>query len=202
MPRSLEYLKDPIIRKGLGMDKIPPVLGKMFLALTFLTFIWAPGCATKGQTGAAGGAGVGAMLGQLIGRDTTSTLIGAGIGAGLGYIIGNEMDKSEAKSREAVKAEETRPLGGSTWQVINVVPTPKRKFKSVVCHFKSDGTVGTTRIFDDGQVETATERYRIVGSTLIVNQNDYIVNASFRIEGQQMIIDTGKHSVLLRRVDL
>jgi outer membrane lipoprotein SlyB len=40
-----------------------------------------------------GGAGLGAILGQAIGRDTKSTLIGAALGGTLGYIVGNEMDK-------------------------------------------------------------------------------------------------------------
>jgi uncharacterized protein YcfJ len=50
------------------------------------------GC-NDAQAGGLLGAGGGALLGQAIGRDTTSTLIGAGAGALTGYIIGNEMDK-------------------------------------------------------------------------------------------------------------
>lgn len=50
-------------------------------------------CATKGQSGALGGAAGGAILGQAIGHNTEGTLIGAAVGGLLGYIIGNEMDK-------------------------------------------------------------------------------------------------------------
>ncbi len=58
------------------------------------------GCETKAQTGAAVGAGGGALAGQAIGRDTKSTLIGAGIGAAAGYIIGNQQDKKQTKAAD------------------------------------------------------------------------------------------------------
>ncbi|MCL2791220.1 MAG: OmpA family protein [Desulfobulbus sp.] len=54
--------------------------------------------------GAAAGAGVGAILGQAIGRNTTSTLVGAGIGAVLGGVAGNQigayMDRQEQQLRQ------------------------------------------------------------------------------------------------------
>ena len=51
------------------------------------------GCATTEQdqragTGALVGAGVGALAGQAIGRNTTSTVVGAGAGALLGAVVG------------------------------------------------------------------------------------------------------------------
>jgi osmotically inducible lipoprotein OsmB len=51
----------------------------LFLAL----FVTIGGCAnmTPTQRGAVGGAAVGAVAGQLIGGNTTATLIGAGAGA-------------------------------------------------------------------------------------------------------------------------
>ena len=61
------------------------------LALLFLVSL--SSCATKGQTGAVGGAAAGALIGQAIGHNTSATLIGAAVGGMLGYIVGNEMDK-------------------------------------------------------------------------------------------------------------
>jgi len=65
------------------------VVGALLLSLT--------ACAGQqynmGMQGAAGGALAGAVLGQIIGRDTTATLIGATAGTLFGYIVGNEMDK-------------------------------------------------------------------------------------------------------------
>ena len=57
------------------------------------------GC-NDAQAGALLGAGVGALAGQAIGRDTEATLIGTAVGAGAGYIIGNESDKAKQQQRD------------------------------------------------------------------------------------------------------
>jgi len=60
--------------------------------------------------GAATGAGIGAILGQAIGKDTKGTLIGAGAGAIVGAIAGNQvgryMDRQEREMREALDRQE------------------------------------------------------------------------------------------------
>ena len=53
------------------------------------------------QRGAVIGAGVGALAGQAIGRNTESTLIGAGVGTLLGAIVGNAVDQKQQIMREA-----------------------------------------------------------------------------------------------------
>lgn len=66
--------------------------------MLFLTVI--AGCASQGyntQKGAAIGAGVGALAGQALGRDTASTLIGAGVGALVGGLGGNAVDQHVSK---------------------------------------------------------------------------------------------------------
>ncbi|MBF0468335.1 MAG: OmpA family protein [Desulfamplus sp.] len=67
---------------------------------------------TKTGQGALVGAGVGAILGQVIGGNTQGTLIGAGIGAALGGIAGNQigayMDRQEQALRNViVESEQT-----------------------------------------------------------------------------------------------
>jgi len=57
------------------------------------------GCESDAQTGALLGAGIGALAGQAIGRDTTGTLIGTAVGAGAGYAVGNESDKNKERNR-------------------------------------------------------------------------------------------------------
>jgi len=161
------------------------------------------GCATKGQTGALTGASAGALIGGLAnmhGSWGATALIGAGVGAGVGYLIGNEQDKKDAQQREAVREDETRPLGGTTWQVVSIVPKPATGHKSIVTHFKHDGTVVTTKTNMDGKVETLHERYRVVGSTLIISKPDFVENAKFSIEGKKLIIDYGNGSVIMERV--
>jgi hypothetical protein len=178
-------------------------IGNCFVvAVIVMLLVLSSGCETKKQTGALAGAGVGALLGQAIGGNTAGTLIGAGVGTGVGYLIGNEMDKKDAKSRETVTAQETAPLANTTWQVVSVVPQPRKDVKALVIHFKPDGNAVTTRTFTDDSVKTATERYRVVGETLILNQDDYVINARFSIKGNQMVANTDKYSVVLRRVDI
>jgi uncharacterized protein YcfJ len=53
------------------------------------------------QRGAAIGAGFGALAGQLIGRNTHSTLLGAGVGTLVGAIVGNAVDQERQITREA-----------------------------------------------------------------------------------------------------
>lgn len=154
----------------------------------------------KAQIGGLSGAGVGALIGQAIGGNTAGTLIGAGVGTGLGYIIGNEMDKNDAKKRQTATAEEMRPLANTAWKVTNVTPKPKKAFTSIVARFNDNGTVTTTTTYPNGKVESDTETFRIVGSTLIINKPDYVINSRFRIEGNRMYMDTGDHSVVLHRI--
>lgn len=57
------------------------------------------GC-NDAQAGSLLGAGIGALAGQAIGRDTESTVIGTAVGAGAGYVIGNESDKARSRRYE------------------------------------------------------------------------------------------------------
>jgi hypothetical protein len=127
-------------------------------------------------------------------------LIGAGVGAGVGYLIGNEQDKKDSQRRQAIREDETKPLAGSTWKVVSIVPKPEKPFKSVTVQFRSDGHVVTTNTHMNGNVETVTEKYRIVGSTLIIYKPDYVANEKFKIDGNKLIIDYGDGSVVLQRV--
>jgi osmotically inducible lipoprotein OsmB len=69
----------------------------LVLCLLISTSIIFGGCAgmTPAQEGAVGGAAVGAVAGQLIGGNTTSTLIGAGVGALGGALINDELKKDK-----------------------------------------------------------------------------------------------------------
>jgi hypothetical protein len=181
-------------RKGISL---------MLSVVVCSTLILGAGCATKGETGALTGAGVGALVGGLAnmhGSWGATALIGAGVGAGAGYLIGNEEDKKDAERRQALREEETSPLANTTWQVISIVPKPLHPYKSMISYFRPDGIVVTTKTHEDGRVETDNERYRIVGSTLIINKPDYVINARFRIDGERMTLDTGKSSIVMQRV--
>ncbi len=87
---------------------------KTSVFLIFTVFLGLFGCAPTTRTqqgslyGTGIGAGLGAIAGQAIGRDTKGTLIGAGIGAALGGVTGNRigayMDQQEAALRQAMAA--------------------------------------------------------------------------------------------------
>lgn len=65
-------------------------------------------CASEGyntQKGAAIGAGLGAIAGQVIGHDTASTLIGAAVGTLVGGIAGNAVDQNVANQQKVGTAQ-------------------------------------------------------------------------------------------------
>lgn len=189
--------KEKEMKRGQKLVSIICILGLV------VTASLGAGCATEAQKGAALGAGTGALIGGLAnmhGSWGATALLGAGVGAGIGYLIGNEEDKKAAEIRGRATEEEMRPLAGTTWQVVSIVPEPQKTHRSVVSSFRHDGTAVTTKTNMDGKVETTTERYRIVGSTLILSTPDYVENAKFKIEGDKLFIDYGNGSAVLQRV--
>lgn len=90
---------------------------KMRLTVLLILSLFIVSCAgttnqeSKTKEGVLVGAGVGAILGQVIGGDTQGTLIGAGIGAALGGVAGNQigayMDRQEADLRNVMAASES-----------------------------------------------------------------------------------------------
>ena len=185
------------MKRGMKLISIICILGLV------VTASLGAGCATEGQRGAAIGAGTGALIGGLAnmhGSWGATALIGAGVGAGVGYLIGNEKDKKDAARRGRATEEELRPLAGTTWQVISTDPMPEKRYKSIISHFRNDGTAVTTKTDMRGRVERTTEHYRIVESTLILSTADYVVNAKYRIEGDRLFIDYGNGSAVMQRV--
>jgi len=85
---------------------------KMRLTVLLILSLFIVSCAgttnqeSKTKEGVLVGAGVGAILGQVIGGNTEGTLIGGGIGAALGGVAGNQigayMDRQEATLRNVV----------------------------------------------------------------------------------------------------
>ena len=165
------------------------------------------GCATSGRTGALAGAGIGALAGQAIGRDTEGTLIGAAVGSGIGYIIGNEKDKQHAEqlSRQAPARQyphtEVGPLGGTRWQLVSLVPKDRvGEYASKIIEFRPHGRVITTTTTPEGGVIVADERYRVVGKALIVNKPGYLINATYGISGNELIVSAEDFRAVLTRL--
>lgn len=76
------------------------------------------------QKGAAVGAGVGAIMGQAIGRDTNSTLLGAGIGTLVGTIFGNAIDQQHQAAREAAVTNKRVVYTDDHGGAIEAIPGP------------------------------------------------------------------------------
>ena len=155
------------------------------------------GCQTRAQTGTAMGAGIGALAGQAIGRNTQATLIGTAIGAGVGYIIGNEQDKKAAKEYDL---SQPTALTGTKWKVMSLIMQDKPEFTSMFVEFRPDGKIVTTRYEPGGTMTITEERYRIVGDTLIINKRDYLINATYQITGSQMIVDCQRFRAVLSKI--
>ena len=171
----------------------------ILLVLVCFLVSFAVGCSSKAGTGAIAGSGIGALAGQIIGHDTTSTLIGAGIGTGVGYIIGNEMDKKEAAQRQVAKT--FAPLGGTTWKIVSITPANKvPKFASKTVVFQNDGKVVTTTVYPNKSKDVTTENYRVTGNTLIINRRGYLVNYKFNIKGNKMVATAQNVKITLKRL--
>ncbi len=101
----------------------------------FLVAACAPQTQTQkgGMYGTAGGAAVGAILGQAIGKDTEATLWGAAIGAAIGGLggagVGRMMDNQERDMRAALAASEAAAV--------------RREGNLLAVTFKSDLTFDT-----------------------------------------------------------
>ncbi len=76
------------------------------------------------QRGAAIGAGLGAVAGQAIGRNTEATLLGAGIGTLLGAIAGNAVDQSHQAAREAALTNRRVVYYDDTGGALEAIPGP------------------------------------------------------------------------------
>lgn len=201
---------------------------RLSFALTSLTTLALfSGCQTTAGNDALIGAGIGAIAGQVLGGDSASTVLGAGVGAGIGYVIGNEADKTkaaemtaESERQKRVQAEsnaastreaaverpsfshsETGSLAGSRWNLVSLVPRSfVSPYTSKIIEFRSGGTVVTTTIDPNGAVDVEEERYRVVDSTLIVNGDHHLINATFDISGDQMIVSSEEFRAVLDRL--
>jgi outer membrane lipoprotein SlyB len=99
---------------------------KIYMALIIVSMVVA-GCANTGryntQKGAAAGAGLGAIAGQAIGRNTEATLLGAGVGTVLGSLFGNLEDQRAADLRDQESVRQANYRQRSRYVVHERQPT-------------------------------------------------------------------------------
>ena len=155
------------------------------------------GCDSSAKTDALIGTGVGALVGQAVGGDTSSTLVGAGVGAGVGYLIGNHQDKKAAEKHDYNSAT---PLTGTKWTVTDLTMKDKPQYQSMTVEFTKDGKLVTTQINPDGTKKIEEERYRIVDQALVIHKTDYIVNATYALYGNELVITADDFKAVLKRI--
>lgn len=198
------------------------IMRRASLLILSVSMLMSGGCESDAQTGGLLGAGLGALAGQAIGGDTGSTLIGAAAGGGLGYIIGNESDKNKAReqrrydprtsrrepapsrepyvSPEPARSTAADPLAGTTWEVLSLI----KDGQSVNCEamtfaFQPKHRLVKRQTFTDGSVDTTYETYTVVGDTLVIEGNGYILNALYDLNGDRMIITAPNYRTVLNR---
>ena len=66
--------------------------------------------------------------------------------------------------------------------------------------FRPDGRAVTTRLEPGGTMTIIEERYRIVDKTLIIHRSDYIVNATYAVFGEELIVTCERFRAVLQRI--
>ena len=100
------------------------------------------------QKGAAIGAGIGALLGQAIGRDTEGTLLGAGIGTVVGAIAGNAVDQDYQASRDAAALNKRVVYVDDQGRAVEAIPVQGSQ--------QTNCRKVTKRYWDNGQLISET----------------------------------------------
>jgi uncharacterized protein YcfJ len=126
------------------------MLNILLIAVIFLS----ASCATipedryNTQKGAAIGAGIGALLGQAIGRDTEATLLGAGIGTLIGAIAGNAVDQDYEAARDAAMLNKRVVYVDSQGRAVEAIPQQSTQ--------QTNCRKVTKRHWDNGQLISET----------------------------------------------
>lgn len=95
-----------------------------------------------------------------------------------------------------------QPFADTVWRVASMTPPPRRQFTSMTLHFLPNGQVVTSLSFPDGTIQVASETYRIVGNTLIINGSDYLTNSAWTMTGNTLtLVNQGFRTVLERAGD-
>ncbi len=117
------------------------LLSVMFLSVSCATI---PEDRYNTQKGAVIGAGIGALLGQAIGRDTEGTLLGAGIGTVIGAIAGNAVDQDYQAAKDAAMLNKRVVYVDDQGRAVEAIPVQSSQ--------QTNCRKVTTRHWDNGQL--------------------------------------------------
>ena len=122
--------------------------------LVIISMFFLMSCATvqedryNTQKGAALGAGLGALLGQAIGRDSEATLLGAGIGTVVGALAGNARDQEYQAARDAAAINKRVIYVDNQGRAVEAIPSQNSQ--------QTECRKITKRQWDNGQLISET----------------------------------------------
>jgi uncharacterized protein YcfJ len=137
----------------------------IFVLLTLFTAVIscaAPQERYNTQRGAALGAGLGAVAGQAIGRNTEATLLGAGIGTLLGAIMGNAVDQTHQAARDAAVTNKRVVYYDDQGGAVEAIPGPMdqhTKCRKVTNRVWDKGTLVSEKVEEVCEGEKTTSSY-------------------------------------------
>ena len=98
-------------------------------------------------------------------------------------------------------APQLGPFPNTKWRMTSIVPKPAKPFKTMSLSFQADGNVMETTEYPDGKVETSTNKYSVLGATLLISKPGNNTNMRYRIDGKTMLVDTGVYSIILEQMN-
>jgi hypothetical protein len=93
------------------------------------------------------------------------------------------------------------PFPNTKWKITSIVPKPAKAFKSISLSFQPDGNLLETTEYPDGKIETSTNKYSVLGATLLISKPGNNTNMRYRIDGKTMLVDTGVYSIILEQTN-
>lgn len=105
------------------------------------------------------------------------------------------------KDKKAETADPADALYGDYWAVKSVSPKDRvPPFFSKLAFFLPDGRLQTLTTSPEGHVTLSEEFFSTVDDTLVVKKPDYVIQARYKVEGDQLILSAEDFSVVLERV--
>jgi len=99
-----------------------------------------------------------------------------------------------------VNAADVAPLGGTSWTLQSVSPQPARPLRAMTIRFEPGGSAIVERTYEDGGTEKSQDRYQVIGSSLVVNRADPLLNARWKLTDDTLVLDSGTTQLTMGRL--
>jgi hypothetical protein len=95
----------------------------------------------------------------------------------------------------------TGTLGGTSWNVVEVISLQQPDLLDMDVQFGTDGWVTSTIAHEDGTKETSRRQYSVYRSLLVVSRPDDDLQLLHRIEGDELFLTDENFQARLRRTN-